>query len=386
MIRKSSLILPFLIMILIIGCGLLLMNYLPFYSDVKNITVLLTFTDVFITYFVFYFFFRCHKSLGEKLVSYFVKLSEFLSRTLWFWLLVLIGMLVFSYERFELILSGIGREDLISEYGRNRYMMFFSPITLLLCSLSWVLNYRLGLKVVFTLSLVLSVFYTLSRSDILNFIYLSIVVWSICGLKFSESKQIIFLFLAMFFLSSVITILQGRTDQVTSAVINMSEALVKYNLFSMYLSEIVVEKMGDDYEKILFPFFGFFSERFLSIFFELTNPISVQGSTFISDFVLLGHATSLAANVNYPWWSWFYALYGPVGLVIKAVYMYALLLLFYKFRLYITFTFFCYLLVFVQFRRHILINNDAVYFFLGIFLFEIVFKICTNISIVAKKK
>ncbi|WP_282175218.1 hypothetical protein [Vibrio diabolicus] len=170
------------------------------------------------------------------------------------------------------------------------------------------------------------------------------------------------------------TLYQGRGDSISSAMFLTTDALFKYRAFSYYLSEILIDKLSGDYEKVLFPIFGFFSERLLSIFSYLQNPISIPGSNFISNFHRLGSENYLVANVIYPYWSWFVAVYGVTGLIIKSLFSFTLLYLFFRYGFYLLTLYWLNVLLFTQQIIHPFMNNDAVYAFLAILALDIYLK------------
>ncbi|MEK0160753.1 hypothetical protein WLQ65_16670 [Pseudoalteromonas piscicida] len=304
---------------------------------------------------------------------YFFESVLFIRKTFLLWLVLTIFALIVLFPRLELILLGISREEIVA-LGRDRVMMLLTPISLVLASISILSVNPLRVKLVtFSLFIIVTV-YSLSRAEILNLLFFLAVLISFSSIekKKENIRKLFIYFFLLLALSAVITIYQGRSVNLERAVVNMMEALFKYSAFSMYLSEIVVQKVNLDFEKLYFPFFGFFSERFLSIFAELDNPIGVDGSSFVSEFHSLGYTNALSANVVYPWWPWFYALYGWIGLIFKSVYIYLLLLLFKTCNLRFSLLYFFYVLFFLQYKKHPFLNNDSVYFFVAIISLDLI--------------
>ncbi|WP_229620166.1 oligosaccharide repeat unit polymerase [Vibrio parahaemolyticus] len=368
---------PLLASIVVLIGAFFFSKILPFFYDLHFETMLLYTLDYFLVIATIFIFLTSNKSYQEVSIEYFSNINRLLTKTWLGWFFIGLIFIVVSFNvipRIPLILSGVTREELVFEYGRSRAMMFCTAIILFMTASVLTSKSSLFIKGVFLYLFLLTVLYSLSRSDILSLIYLLLIFYS---LKKIDLKTIVYLTLILIVVvvfSSAITIYQGRSVDIVSGIYNMSESLFKYSTFSMYLSEKVISDYSGDFEKIFFPFFGFLSERFLSVFANLDNPVGVQNSSYISDFVPLGYSNMLSANVVYPWWPWFVAIFGYSGLFIKFLYSTALLTIIYRLRLIFTTQYMLYVLIFVQFRKHPFLNNDSVYFFVSIIMLDLLFR------------
>ena len=112
----------------------------------------------------------------------------------------------------------------------------------------------------------------------------------------------------------------------------------------------------------------------------MSDPISVQGSSFVSDFVSLGPTTAYSANVVYPWWAWFYVSYGFWGLIFKGLYCFFLGFFIVVAKMPITYFYFVYVMLFGSWIRHPFLNNDSVYIIISAVLLDFVFKFSSSLK------
>lgn len=321
--------------------------------------------NVLLILFIFHFHRKSMFGLADKLSFEY----KFIIEKYWLiFLFVFFIICFYSLERFNLIINGITREELVFDSDRGRFMMLVSPMVIVLTAVAFVFNYSLKVKVLLLLSLVITSLYMLSRSDLLSVLYLSILLMCLKEVKLKVVVKLFFYSILLLVFVGVMTIYQGRVDGFFSSLGVVVEALIKYRTFALYLSEYSAQKMSGDVESFLFPFFGFFIERFLSIFSSISNPVVVQGSEFVYEFIWLGDHISLSANVVYPWWSWFYGHFGYFGLILKLIYIYVIFY-FFKSKFVFTTIFLLNVVLFQSFTKHPFLNNDSVYqFFAYVFL------------------
>ncbi|GIC77267.1 hypothetical protein [Moritella sp. F3] len=370
-------------LVLIVQAFILLMAWqlshlLPFYERISPRIIIIYFFDFTFLLFLLYVFFYFNKFYYKGINVFFENtLRRLVEDNILLIFIVFLFILLESIPRIPLVLSGVSREDLVFEFGRSRFIMFITMPILILTGISIVFSYSYKIRFLLIASFFLLVIYSLSRSEILKLIYIIMVI-----IPFGSDKKIylkmFFLMLLLALLGAVSTIYQGRSVTIISAAVNMSESLFKYTTFSMYLGDLVIDKFEHDYEKILFPFFGFFSERFLSLFSSLDNPVGVNNSRFVSEFILLGYSNALSANVVYPWNTWFYAMYGSIGIIIKAIYTYLLLHFTFRCKLFITHVFFLFSFLVTQFSKHPFINNDAAYLVVSCLFLDVFIKYFKN--------
>lgn len=314
--------------------------------------VILSFKIKMIKTFDFLFFY------GIKLNKYFIILC-----------ITFLFPVYLVYRNLTLVLvNGYNREALVIlpsnviEYILSSFFFILVP-----CTLAY--NYKKKVKFLILLGALFFMVYQLSRSP-LFFIGLSTVLLYIFkDIKISKFKVLITIgFLALFL--GLTTIYQGRTDSVIEGFLNVSDALFRYRSYSFYLAQFVFD-VSDSVDKILFPFFGWLSERALTIFWEIKDPISTSKSDFVYKFRYVG---DYRANVLYPWWAFFYGKFGMIGLFIKMVYSFVLFRIILFFKLPLTLLYFMYVLLFYQFVRHPFINASGVYSFISIVLLDIILK------------
>ncbi|NUZ10659.1 oligosaccharide repeat unit polymerase [Pseudoalteromonas sp. McH1-7] len=216
----------------------------------------------------------------------------------------------------------------------------------------------------------------LSRSEIVILFWMVLIYVSFFS-NVETKKLLVYFVVGIVFaviLSGAITVYQGRSGNIPDALFQSVESLFRYRVYSLYLSESLLELPLDE-NKYLFPFFGFLGERFSLLFFDFDNLISSNNSTFVSDMIFFNDGDK--ANALYPWWSWFVYAFGGFGLIYKFLFSTVFLIFIIKVNLPFTFLYFLYLFVIKQFQRHPLINATDFYGLLGVVIFEIVFVLLT---------
>lgn len=284
-------------------------------------------------------------------------------------------VMYFAYSRLHFILAGATREELVFGNTSNRLMSLISPIILFVCAYSVIFRLK-AINIVFLLLGVVAIgVYNLSRSEFASLIFIMLTFTVIKKISLRQALFFICFFVVMIFWVTVMTMYQGRAQSLATSLMGVLNAFFKYKSFAFYLSEYAIAKVNGDVEHVLYPFFGFIIERFLSIVELVSNPISVQDSNFITDFHRLGPSTEFDANVLYPWWSWFYGCFGIVGILLKAIYVFCILVVVIRTRFAFTSIYIIYVMLFTSFYRHPLLNADSLFSLLAIILLDIFFLI-----------
>lgn len=284
---------------------------------------------------------------------------------------ILCILFVFCLGRADLILSGATREMLVFEEDSSRFIMIASPLFVFVSAVSLVYDFKLRIKAALLFGVVLVSIYNLSRAEIASLIFSIITLVLFRGISLRKIAIAALLFSFLILLSISVTIYQGRADSLESALEAVFVAFFKYKAFSLYLSDFSIRKIDGDLEQIFYPFFGFAIERILTIIQPLSNPISVQDSTFISDFRSLGLSNAYDGNVLYSWWSWFYGAFGIVGLFFKMIFIYVILNCLIKSKLAFTFFYMLYICLFTAYFRHPFLNSSSLYAIITLFLLDI---------------
>lgn len=257
------------------------------------------------------------------------------------WLLFFIVMLA-GYEALSsmrLILSGISRQELFSEYDRAGLLyIFLSAFFKALFPFAIFFKSSYFVKIMSLFGLLFTLIITASRSELLYVIYIFFVL-----LLFKSNLK---RYVKIFILSSVIialavmvtSFLQGRPiSDGLRAFYDISRNVFLYKSYSFFLAEFSID-MAKESNNFLFPFFGYPSEY---IYRNLINPVHSIDSNFIGELHYLGVDSDTGrpylANVLYPWWSWFYGYFGIVGLLLKFIYCFCILRIFSLYKMYFSF-------------------------------------------------
>lgn len=297
--------------------------------------------------------------------------------------IVLIFALIYLYRSskvlYLVLVEGVNREYLIFEYRAiDRFIYIANPIFFNLFPISVIFNYSKKIIILLLIGATSGVVFQLSRSSLLQMLLLSIILIS---LESFNSKKII-----LFGITTVVTVLvsiyitvelQGRASSFLGGANRMIYNLFRYRAWSFFLSERVINIMS--FEKALFPFFGFLSERLLMINFDLLHPVTALGSNFIGGFYYF--ADGVGANVLYPWWAWFYGAFGLFGVFIQSIYVFFIGNIIFKFRLSLLSIYYIYIILFMAPIRHPILTNDNLYFILVLLCIDLIVKYGSRIKI-----
>jgi hypothetical protein len=322
---------------------------------------------------LFFFFYR------QKIVQTDLLLKTdyllFTKKYFYFFIPLVLYSLYGTYNNLSLVIySGYNREGLLNTVSAGYLDMLLPNLFSCLFIVSIIYKYPLRIRLLLFFGVLSSMLFYLSRTNLLFLIYFPIVFLFIFPNQLNNKKTFKFsvLTLLIVIIASYITILQGRGDNIYQVIFKIGETLFRYKSYSFYLAEYAIQ-ISNGIEKSLFPFLGFLSEQIISFGYVVNNPISTSKSEFVFEFRDLGNG--YRANVLYPWWSWFYGYYGVLGLVLKAVYIYAILNFTLKFKLSLTFMFLLYNILFVIVVKHPLINAGAFYGFVVLIIFDLLIKV-----------
>lgn len=347
---------------------------LDFSHRLPNEILISSILDWFLTIAIMFFIFLNYKkTINEFDVFFSCQVKSIAERLKWLIYALSFVAFIYMYTRLDLIIGGATREDLNFDESASRFIMLFSPFFVFMSGISIVYQYDFKIKLALLFGVFFAAVYNLSRSEIATLIFVVIIGYSIKGIHFKVLLKSMLIVVFSIFIVAIMTIFQGRAETITGSIHGVLNAFFKYKAFSLFLSEFSINEISGDVEQILYPHFGFVIERFLSLFEPLSNPISVQNSTFISDFRRLGDTNQYDGNVLYPWWSWFYGVYGLFGVAIKAI---QCLLVFYflrSFKFYFSMFYFIFVMLFSAYFRHPLLNAASVYAILIFLILDVLY-------------
>ncbi|MBD3842444.1 MAG: hypothetical protein IE909_11260 [Campylobacterales bacterium] len=259
-----------------------------------------------------------------------------------------------------LSLSGVPRHELlINEQAAGIDYLLLSGFFKVMFSISWFFSKALFLKIISMFGLLFVIMITASRSE-LAFVIFYMITLLMIAFNMQSFKKIIFIPVILTLTAILATVfLQNRAELNIDIFSTMLETVMKYRVYPYYLSEESMAVSGQ-FEKYLYPFFGYFSEYPMQKMFSLDNPVNTE---FVIKFHVIGESLNSGlpylANVLYPWWSWFVGSYGVLGLVLKAVYSFLILFFLISKRLYLTSIYFFMVLLFGESGTHpfMLVSN-----------------------------
>ncbi|EKO3632751.1 O-antigen polymerase [Vibrio paracholerae] len=352
---------------------------LDFSHRLPNEILISSILDWFLTTaIIFFIFFNYKKTINEFDVFFSCQLRRITERLKWLIYLLSFVAFLYMYTRLDLIVGGATREELNFDESASRFIMLFSPFFVFMSGISIVYKYNFKIKLALLLGVIFISIYNLSRSEIATLIFVVITAFSIKGIHFKVLLKLMLIVVFSIIIVAIMTFLQGRAGTITGSIHGVLNAFFKYKAFSLFLSEFSINEISGDVEQILYPHFGFVIERFLSLFESLSNPISVQNSTFISDFRRLGDSNQYDGNVLYPWWSWFYGVYGLFGVAIKAIQCLLVFYLLRSFKFHFSMFYFIFVMLFTAYFRHPLLNAASVYAILIFLILDFLYYMLIN--------
>ena len=336
---------------------------------VNDTIITFSIIDFLLTIFMFSFLILGYRYKILKVFDYLTFYGLKLKKNLIILLIAFLYPVYLLYRNFTLVLiNGFNREALIL-LPSNVIEYILSSFFFILVPCSIVYNYEKKTRLLIIGGALFFMAYQLSRSPIFFIGLCTLLLFSFKGIIINKFKLLLSICLLSILLG-VTTIYQGRAESILEGFLNVSDALFRYRSYSFYLAQFVFEA-SDGIDKILFPFFGWFSERSLTIFLDLEQPISTSGSDFVYKFRYIGR---YRPNVLYPWWAFFYAKFGFIGLFLKMVYSFIIFRILVAIKLPLTLLYFLYILLFYQFVRHPFINASGAYTFISIIFLDIILK------------
>jgi hypothetical protein len=263
---------------------------------------------------------------------------------------------------------GISRRDFfyVADYSRFLYVAIGIIISLSALSLNNKLDMHSSMLSLLAFICITIIF--MSRSEIMSVLLLSMLIYFI----FNDDRNNQFLgrlcyfliLLLLLFVSVVMYVkIQNRAPTMMKGFLNTMEHVVKYRSNSHYLGFILLQDIS--FNDIFFVFLGYPAER---IFVNLGLGFAKFSEGYISATRYIGPNTM--SNVLYPWWTFFYGIFGIMGIFIKNIYMYFILKIIFKYELYLSAIYFTYICLFYQMIRHPMSSSNHFYMFIGLIVFD----------------
>lgn len=343
-----------------------------FFREPDIYTVFYSALDLMLSYFLFLFFvilfkdrFLIYKYKLQCIVGYFENKKSIL-------LILFILSLYFSFYSIVKSISGFSREQLLSSSGFNVYMIVFSIFFQMLTPLILYFNSTTKLKVLSLLSLISAMLYQASMSELLFFgMYIGMLYLIFGGIKIRKILMYISVVLLFAFLVAIFSQSSRFSDSGFFSVINVIvEKVFLYRSFSFYLSDYVY-KINDAYQNysLFYPFLGYLSLTLNKLF---ASGVDIYNTSFIIKYHFLGVNNNNApylANVVYPWWSFFVAQFGILGLLIKTLYVFFLLYVTIKQNLILTTVYILVVLLFLsQYVNPLMTLSSLIYILISVML------------------
>lgn len=331
--------------------SLFLVNSWGFSYEIRDDIYISIILDSAFTSLLVFIFFAVNKS---KIIYIFDRFNgERIQNFDRLWIFSLILMLVAVFEAIvslKLIFSGAARHLLIVEYNRmDLTYILISNYFKILTPILFFFNAPNRIKIISVIGLLSVLMITASRNELASFIYFyfSLMIFRFEYKKLAKFSLLLFAVLSISLM--ITTFVQGRPiSQGFDGIVDVAKTHFIYKSYSFFLAEWSYAVSGD-FEKIFYPFFGYISDKLLGLFFNLNNPIDTE---FVSRYMYLGYnsdwGSSYIANVVYPWWSWFTGFWGYFGLIIKAVYLYFLLVVAVRFKFFVTFSYLVYYYLYIS--------------------------------------
>lgn len=307
-----------------------------------------------------------NKSLGSlSLTRELIKnnYQSFVAQAKFLIFFLLLYSLYLAYKSFSLIILGAVRQELIGEYGTMGFgYMFVSSFFKILFPFALLFKSNVYSRIFIFLGFFSTMLITGSRSELTYAGYLLLTL-----AIFTPDKRIfikLFLTMLLFLLFGLFITVFAQNRPIEDGIMGLVSVFDKhffYRAYSIHLSEISIAA-SSSFEKVLYPLFGYPLEWIIAKLWSLDIPI---GSEYISQYHSLGidplYGREYIANVVYPWWSWFVGAYGVLGLIVKALYCYLLLILAKSLKLPITFVYIaCYVLFIGQSGTLLMTLNSVI--------------------------
>lgn len=257
-----------------------------------------------------------------------------------------------SFSAF-LIIQGNTREELLFSHGvtNDVFFLFGSSFFKLIFPYSLVFMPKSRIFYISLIGIASIMIVAASRTEILYSIFLYLTIIFISSKRINYKKLILIFFVAVTTSTIVTKYLQARVidDSQFFGLFDLVEVFSKYRVYSYYLADRAIS-ISQNIDKLFYPFFGYFYERYMIAFDLTSNAIDTE---FITEHINLSTTDTLAyANVLYPWWSWFYGTFGFAGIIFKIVYQILILKLFIRIKASLTIIYYLCLLLFINSVKH----------------------------------
>lgn len=356
----------------IILIALFLDGYWGFSYSIKAETQMYILCDALFNSFIIFFFYSNRFLLLKNLKeSYKDRFHYFCSQYHWLIMVLLLFAIYQARQSLNLILMGVPRHELITEYDRMGIpYIILSNFFKIICPFAYFFDVNKITKILCSTGLICVLIITASRNELafVVYLYFSLMIF---GFDSRKLLKLIVVFVIIVFLAVLSTsMLQGRNiSDGLNGFFDVVGSHFLYKSYSFYLSEISL-KAANYLDKVFYPFFGYISEKVLAGFIVIDTPID---SDFVSRLHYLGFNSewndSYLANVVYPLWSWFVGVFGFVGLFIKALYLYFLLYMFFNLGYFVSLVYItCYVLYLSPSSTLFLTFSSCVTFFSCIFI------------------
>ncbi|MBB1295374.1 hypothetical protein [Pseudoalteromonas sp. SR41-4] len=302
-----------------------------FLTNIKLETIIVSSVDLLLGFLVLYFVLQRFKGVkyqfAELYEESYLPVIERLKPVIF---LLLLWSAFLAFQSYSLIGAGILRHQLLKEYdaGGLDYMIL-SGFFKLLVPFVYCFRSSLNLKVMSLLGLIMVIIITASRSELRYVIHFFLILMIFNQGREGSVRLIKFTLMAFLMIAFAIlstSLIQNRpiSDGV-NAIFDIVRNVFTYRAYGYYLGEVAMQN-SFYLDKLFFPFGGYISEFFMKNITNITVPID---SAYVGGLHELGTSPSTGrpylANVVYPWWSWFVGVFGFLGLIVKAIYIYILL-------------------------------------------------------------
>ncbi len=279
--------------------------------------------DMLITCLVLYSIWNVSNRRVKEQINAWCRVEKVSHTILCITIVLFIYALSLAFSSISFILSGATRQALITEHNMFGFgYLLVSSYFKIMFPMYLITNVRKLFKFLLGIGFLLSMIITASRNELIYAGYLIATIYMIRDFRHGF-KTVTIVIVAFMLLAFFITIMQGRpVGDGFISVISVFDKHLLYRSYSLYLSDRVTS-MPLDVDKYLYPFFGYISDKFLSILSLVNNSID---NSFVSHYEFLGYDKGTGnyyyANVLYPWWSWFILAFGPIGILIKSIYIF----------------------------------------------------------------
>ncbi|MCG9559365.1 hypothetical protein [Vibrio kanaloae] len=313
----------------------------PFYNYFEKLDYsiyLYSTVDTLLTALIFYILWYVSSKNIKHYIEAWSNVDRISNSLLLFTAIIFLYTSYLAFSSIGYILAGATRQALITEHNTFGFgYLFVSSYFKILFPIFLITKVNIRYKVIFAIGFLLSMLITASRNEMIYAGYLIATIFLIKDLR-RGIRTVAIVFAVFIGLAFLLTIVQGRpVGESLLSVFNVFDKHVLYRSYSLYLSERVTT-MPLELDKMFYPFFGYISDKVLSIF-SLVN-VSI-GNSFVSHYEFLGYDKATGnyyyANVLYPWWSWFVLAFGSIGLLIKSVFIFAIFYFFVRFKMLITY-------------------------------------------------